>query len=144
MELKPCPFCGGEPKFSTSSGDRQGPGSSTVHCTVCNAKSGYPTKQLMRCAAHSTDITKCQTLEDAIEKHDSEAVELWNNRTCDINKITCVICGTPVPQSEISQYAAYGGLPSPCCNICFECNDYSIKSTSELAGKSLLKRTEKL
>lgn len=59
-------------------------------------------------------------------------------------KITCVVCGTPVTLSEISQYAAYGGLPSPCCNICFNTNDYSIKSIEELAGKSLLKRFESM
>ena len=56
------------------------------------------------------------------------------------DKIKCVICQTSVSSDDISNYAAYGGLPSPCCKICFECNDHSIKDTQELAGKSLLKR----
>lgn len=54
----------------------------------------------------------------------------------------CQVCQTPIEQEEVSQYAAYGGLPSPCCEICFEVNDYSIKSLEELAGKSLLRRAE--
>lgn len=60
------------------------------------------------------------------------------------DKIKCVICLTKVEQKEISQYAAYGGLPSPCCDICFEVNDYSIKSTSELSAKSLKRSFEKI
>ena len=52
----------------------------------------------------------------------------------------CIICKTEIENSEVSQFAAYGGLPSPCCEICFEVNDYSIKSLEELAVKSLLKR----
>ncbi len=44
----------------------------------------------------------------------------------------CVVCKVNIEQSEVSQYAAYGGLPSPCCKTCFEVNDYSIKSLQEL------------
>lgn len=54
----------------------------------------------------------------------------------------CIICKTPITLNEMSQYAAYGGLPSPCCKICFEVNDYSITSLEELAAKSLIKRAE--
>lgn len=54
----------------------------------------------------------------------------------------CVVCKTDVEQEEISQYAAYGGLPSPCCKICFEVNDYKIESLEELQIKSLLRRAE--
>lgn len=79
-ELKPCPFCGGEPKISTLGGDSQGPDTTTVHCTVCNASSGYPTKQLMRCGHVGLKGETIQTNDDAIKKHDSEAVELWNSR----------------------------------------------------------------
>lgn len=43
-----------------------------------------------------------------------------------------------------SQYAALGGLPSPCCKICFEVNDYSIKDAGDLAAKSLQQRAEKI
>ncbi len=53
----------------------------------------------------------------------------------------CSICKTEIEQNELSQFAAYGGLPSPCCNICFEVNDYSIKSLEELAIKSLIQRS---
>ena len=60
------------------------------------------------------------------------------------DKCTCVVCGTEVPNSEISNYAAYGGLPSPCCKICFEVNDYSIKDIGELQAKSLLKRAQQI
>lgn len=56
----------------------------------------------------------------------------------------CRICNTEITSSEVSQFAAYGGLPSPCCNICFEVNDYTIKSLEELAGKSLLERVKRL
>ena len=52
----------------------------------------------------------------------------------------CRICQVEITNEEVSQYAAYGGLPSPCCNICFQVNDYRIKSIEELAGKSLLRR----
>jgi len=57
-----------------------------------------------------------------------------------MEKITCVICKTKIPANEVSQYAAYGGLPSPCCKICFEVNDYNIKDLGELQIKSLLRR----
>lgn len=59
-----------------------------------------------------------------------------------MEKITCVVCGTQVERSEISQYSAYGGLPSPCCKICFQVNDYSINSIEELTAKSLQRRYE--
>ena len=61
-----------------------------------------------------------------------------------MNKIECCICSTPVNQDEISNFAAYGGLPSPCCEICFTVNDYTIKSQEELAAKSLLRRAKML
>ena len=54
--------------------------------------------------------------------------------------ITCVVCRIKVKEREISQYAAFSGLPSPCWEICFSVNDYSIKSIEELAVKSLLER----
>lgn len=52
----------------------------------------------------------------------------------------CQVCDSEIEQFEVSQYAAYGGLPGPCCSFCFEENDYSIKSREELAGKSLRRR----
>lgn len=54
----------------------------------------------------------------------------------------CLICDVEITFDEVSQYAAYGGLPSPCCNICFQVNDYSIKSIDELKIKSLKRRME--
>ena len=59
------------------------------------------------------------------------------------DKITCAICGTKVSHDDVSEFFHFGGLPSPCCKICFEVNDYSIKSLKELAIRSLLKRAEK-
>jgi len=56
----------------------------------------------------------------------------------------CVVCKTKIEQEEVSQYAAYGGLPSPCCKTCFEVNDYSIKSIEELQIKSLIRRANDL
>ena len=55
-------------------------------------------------------------------------------------KVTCVVCKYVIPASEVSQYAAYGRLPSPCCNICFEVNDFSIKDLGELQVRSLIRR----
>ncbi len=54
--------------------------------------------------------------------------------------IPCAVCGIEVTQEEISNYAIYGGLPSPCCKVCFEVNDYSIECLQELKIKSLSKR----
>jgi len=54
--------------------------------------------------------------------------------------MNCLICGTPIGSEGMSPFAAFGGLPSPCCKVCFEANDCSIKDTAELAGKSLLLR----
>lgn len=59
-----------------------------------------------------------------------------------MNKITCVICGTPVSKEEITNYAAYSGLPSPCCKICFEVRDYSDTSIDTIIEKSLKKRIQ--
>lgn len=56
----------------------------------------------------------------------------------------CQICRITITQDEVTQYAAYGGLPSPCCKICFAVNDYSIKTIDELIVKSLMKRAENL
>ena len=56
----------------------------------------------------------------------------------------CQVCNTDIEQNEVSQYAAYGGLPSPCCKLCFNTNDYSITSIEKLAAKSLLKRAQNL
>ena len=61
--------------------------------------------------------------------------------TEDGNKVKCLVCGTKVNVSEISQYAAFGGLPSPCCEVCFEVNDHSCKSLEEVASRSLIKRS---
>lgn len=54
----------------------------------------------------------------------------------------CVVCDTTITNEEVSLFAAYGGLPSPCCKICFEVNDYSIKSLQELKTKSLIRREQ--
>lgn len=56
--------------------------------------------------------------------------------------MNCQVCQTEIQQEEVSPYAAYGGLPSPCCKICFQVNDYSIKSIQELRVKSLLRREQ--
>ncbi len=56
----------------------------------------------------------------------------------------CVVCKQPFSSggsfTEVSQYAAFGGLPSPCCGHCFEANDYSIECLEELRVKSLVRR----
>lgn len=54
----------------------------------------------------------------------------------------CQVCKTEIEQREVSRFSAFGGLPSPCCKICFEVNDYSIKSIQELQIKSVVKRAE--
>lgn len=56
----------------------------------------------------------------------------------------CVICRIKIEQEEVSQFAAYGSLPSPCCTTCFEVNDYKIKSLEELQMKSLTRRANDL
>lgn len=62
--------------------------------------------------------------------------------------MNCVICNSPISDTskltQISQFAAYGGLPSPCCGYCFTNNDFTIKSHTELIGKSLLHRAKDL
>lgn len=85
---------------------------------------------------------------DELEKlHQKEAAESYSvgvsSRT-DLDQVTikCQVCHCGIKQSEVSQYAAYGGLPSPCCNICFEANDFRIKSREELQAKSLAKRAQ--
>lgn len=60
----------------------------------------------------------------------------------DENKVKCLICGAEVNLGEISQYAAFGGLPSPCCEICFEVNDHSCKTLEEVASRSLKRREQ--
>ena len=57
-------------------------------------------------------------------------------------KIPCAVCGTEVTAGEISNFSSFGGLPSPCCVICFEMNDYRIKDLEELKIKSLVKRMQ--
>lgn len=58
--------------------------------------------------------------------------------------MNCVICEQPFGAGKfegVSQFAAFGGLPSPCCGHCFEANDYRIKSLGELQIKSLIRRS---
>ena len=76
------------------------------------------------------------------EKHDT-APNLTSDEVASeftLNGLLCVICKTPIGDEGMSQFAAYGGLPSPCCHICFEVNDYSIKNLEDLKIKSLLRR----
>jgi hypothetical protein len=54
----------------------------------------------------------------------------------------CTICKTTIDQEDVSRFATYGGLLSPCCRICVEVNDFNIKSHEELAAKSLLTRAK--
>ncbi|MGA0556518.1 hypothetical protein ACO2Q8_07705 [Larkinella sp. VNQ87] len=56
----------------------------------------------------------------------------------------CSVCLTEISNEEVSQFAAYGGLPSPCCITCFEANDFNVQSLEQLAAKSLLKRVESI
>jgi hypothetical protein len=59
--------------------------------------------------------------------------------------MNCVICKQPFGSGDfedVSQFAAYGGLPSPCCGHCFEANDFSVKDLAELQIKSLLRRSK--
>jgi len=57
-------------------------------------------------------------------------------------EIKCVICGSIIGKEGASQYAAFGGLPSPCCVVCFEVFDYSITSLAQLAVRSIRRREE--
>ena len=57
----------------------------------------------------------------------------------------CLVCNQPFGDGEfegISQYAAYGGLPSPACGHCFEANDFSIKNVTQLQARSLVRRSK--
>jgi len=56
-----------------------------------------------------------------------------------MSEIKCVVCHQPCT-GGVSQFAAYGGLPSPCCKYCFEVNDYTCDSVSDVQVKSLVKR----
>lgn len=61
-----------------------------------------------------------------------------------MSDIECVICDELCETGGgISQYAAYGGLPSPCCETCFSANDYTIKNTLQLQVRSLKRRLDK-
>lgn len=54
----------------------------------------------------------------------------------------CMVCDHTIEQEEVAQHAAFGGLPSPCCKICFQVNDYTTKNLVELAAKSLVRRAD--
>ena len=54
--------------------------------------------------------------------------------------IKCTVCETKVTQEEITNFASYGGLPSPCCVTCFSVNNYTIKDLQELKIRSLARR----
>ena len=72
----------------------------------------------------------------------AEQIQESNQIFVKIEVMECKVCKTKIEQREVSNYAAYGGLPSPCCKICFEVNDYNIKSIEELQGRSLLRRIQ--
>lgn len=58
----------------------------------------------------------------------------------------CVVCNQEISsegERKISNFAAYGGLPSPCCTHCMEVNDYSIKNLDQLKFRSWRKALEK-
>jgi hypothetical protein len=52
----------------------------------------------------------------------------------------CVICQFNIGAEGPSQFAAFGGLPSPCCINCFEANDYTCKTTDDVRFKSIARR----
>lgn len=78
--LKPCPFCGGKPKFIPGMPSYDGPGSSKVACTVCEAAGGIPLGQFLWRCAHD-ELTEQQ----GVQAHDLEAIRLWNARVGETN-----------------------------------------------------------
>ena len=57
-----------------------------------------------------------------------------------LNDRLCVVCKLPLGDSGSSPYAAFGGLPSPCCEHCFEANDSYCKTTDDVMIKSVARR----
>jgi len=52
----------------------------------------------------------------------------------------CVICELPLGDKWASSYAGFGGLPLPCCEHCFEANDFRCKSLDDVKIKSIARR----
>ena len=64
MKLKPCPFCGNEKVYASTTLYN-----SAVFCSECRAtiERGFP-------------YGKCDSLSEAIELFETEVVEAWNRR----------------------------------------------------------------
>ena len=76
VELKPCPFCGGEAQLRTQEVD-YGLCGAWVYCTVCNAKTNYMNTHEMLC--HQGRLST-QMTGDSREKGINKAIEAWNRR----------------------------------------------------------------
>lgn len=78
-ELKPCPFCGGEAKFFTTTfsqkGESRGWGFG-IFCTRCNVKTPKSDYKVEISFCSNGEIK--QTLDER-----AKAVEAWNGRTND-------------------------------------------------------------
>lgn len=73
LDLKECPICGGEAKFSTSRSDANGPGTSSVQCTACGLKTGRP-------SISRAPVSGLGGYALVISRHDNEVITLWNRR----------------------------------------------------------------
>ena len=76
VELKKCPFCGGEARLSIKTDGRWGR-VWYVRCSKCNARAdGY---------YEPTELSECAKPHEKIAETIDNAVELWNKRADDEN-----------------------------------------------------------
>lgn len=52
----------------------------------------------------------------------------------------CVACLLPMGEKGPAKYAAFSGLPSPCCEHCFESMDYTCDTIDQVVEKSIERR----
>jgi len=83
---------------------------------------------------------KCKKCGNDKSKYDCPDEVCHGSSESKLNGLVCVVCRSHIGDEGQSQYAAFGGLPSPCCKVCFEVNDFRIKDMNELAAKSLIRR----
>ena len=79
-ELKPCPFCGGEPTMCWDSETMNMSQRNYIKCADCGGRGGYPEVNFWRCGYDDTSRGITVTEAEAITAHDEEAISNWNSR----------------------------------------------------------------